>query len=62
MLNALSGCVECANDDIMNAMMIPGCMMGPMYGVMANNRNWLGEICNLHQMQVSLCDVSSTDK
>ena len=43
MLTALGGFVECANDDIMNAMMIPGCMMGPMYGVMKNNRDWLGK-------------------
>eukprot|EP00804_Cyclotella_cryptica_P016590 CCRYP_001924-RC/>CCRYP_001924-RC protein AED:0.17 eAED:0.17 QI:74/1/1/1/0.66/0.57/7/2282/374 len=41
MLDALGGCVECANDDIMNAMMIPGCLMGPMYGIMRNNRDWL---------------------
>jgi pyrroline-5-carboxylate reductase len=44
MLDALGGCVECANDDTMNAMMIPGCLMGPMYGIMRNNRDWLGEI------------------
>ena len=43
MLDALGGCVECPNDDIMNAMMIPACLMGPMYGIMRNNRDWLGE-------------------
>ena len=41
----VGGCVECPNDDVMNAMMIPGCMMGSMYGVMKNNRDWLGEQC-----------------
>ena len=46
MLNALGGCVECANDDMMNAMMVPSCLMGPMYGIMRNNRDWLGEICD----------------
>ena len=43
MLDALGGCVECANADIMNAMMVPSCLMGPMYGIMRNNREWLGE-------------------
>eukprot|EP00956_Cyclotella_meneghiniana_P044448 scaffold318987_cov83-Cyclotella_meneghiniana.AAC.2 len=41
MLNALGGCVECANDDMMNTMMVPSCLMGPMYGIMRNNRDWL---------------------
>mmetsp|Transcript_21797 Transcript_21797/g.45570 ORF Transcript_21797/g.45570 Transcript_21797/m.45570 type:complete len:379 (-) Transcript_21797:203-1339(-) len=41
MLDALGGCVECPTDDVMNAMMIPGCMMGSMYGVMRNTRDWL---------------------
>jgi hypothetical protein len=43
MLNALGGYVECHNDEIMDAMMITTCMMGPMYGVMRANRDWLGE-------------------
>jgi hypothetical protein len=43
MLNALGGYVECLNDEIMDAMMITTCMMGPMYGVMRANRDWLGE-------------------
>mmetsp|Transcript_10443 Transcript_10443/g.23003 ORF Transcript_10443/g.23003 Transcript_10443/m.23003 type:complete len:160 (+) Transcript_10443:645-1124(+) len=41
MLDALGGCVECANDDIMSALMAPTCLMGPMYGIMMNNRDWL---------------------
>ncbi|KAL7540453.1 hypothetical protein ACHAXR_010116 [Thalassiosira sp. AJA248-18] len=40
-MDALGGCVECANDDIMNTMMVTTAMMGPMYGVMRNNRDWL---------------------
>ena len=44
MLDALGGCVECANDDIMSALMAPTCLMGPMYGIMRNNRDWLGEL------------------
>lgn len=40
-LDALGGCVECANDDIMNKMMVTTSMMGPMYGIMRNNREWL---------------------
>ena len=43
MLEALGGCVECANENIMNAMMVPSCLMGPMYGIMRNNRDWLGK-------------------
>jgi len=43
MLMALGGCVECRNDTIMNTMMITSCMMGPLYGVMRANRDWLGE-------------------
>lgn len=44
LLTALGGCVECPNDAIMNTMMITSCMMGPLYGVMRNNRDWLGEV------------------
>jgi len=41
MLDALGGCVECANDDSMNSLMVTTAMMGPVYGVMRNNRDWL---------------------
>lgn len=41
MLNALGGCVECADDDMMNTMMVTTAMMGPVYGVMRNNRDFL---------------------
>ena len=47
LLNALGGCVECTNDDIMNTMMVTTAMMGPMYGAMRNNRDWLGEILSV---------------
>ncbi|KAL3778581.1 hypothetical protein ACHAW5_007036 [Stephanodiscus triporus] len=40
-LNALGGYVECRDDSVMDAMMVTTCMMGPMYGVMRNNRDWL---------------------
>ena len=43
LLNALGACVECANDDIMDTMMVTTAMMGPMYGIMRNNQDWLGE-------------------
>ena len=42
-LNAIGGYVECHNDSMMEAMMITTAMMGPMYGMMRNNRDWLGE-------------------
>lgn len=46
LLNALGGCVKCPNDEIMNTMMVTTAMMGPMYGIMRNNQDWLGEnIC-----------------
>jgi len=41
MFKSLGGCVECETEQIMNAMMIPGCLMGPMYGILRNNRDWL---------------------
>ena len=37
----LGGCVECPNDEIMSAMMVPTGLMGTMYGIMRNNRDWL---------------------
>lgn len=43
-LNSLGGYVECHNDSMMEAMMITTAMMGPMYGMMRNNRDWLGEL------------------
>jgi len=34
-------CIECENEDIMESMMVPGCMMGPVYGLMKKNRDFL---------------------
>ena len=42
-LEALGGCVVCPDDGTMHAMMVTTAMMGPMYGVMRRNRDWLGE-------------------
>lgn len=44
MLDALGGCVECADDDAMNTLMVTTGMMGPLYGIMRNNRDWLGKV------------------
>lgn len=44
--------MECANSDIMNAMMVPSCLMGPMYGIMRNNRDWLGQL-DMHFISTS---------
>mmetsp|Transcript_8455 Transcript_8455/g.15460 ORF Transcript_8455/g.15460 Transcript_8455/m.15460 type:complete len:332 (-) Transcript_8455:739-1734(-) len=41
LFESLGGCVECESEKIMNALMIPGCLMGPMYGILKNNRDWL---------------------
>jgi pyrroline-5-carboxylate reductase len=41
MFDALGGCVECLDDEIMSAMMVPTGLMGTMYGIMRNNRDWL---------------------
>jgi pyrroline-5-carboxylate reductase len=43
-LNSLGGYVECHNDSMMEAMMITTSMMGPVYGMMRNNRDWLSEL------------------
>jgi len=41
MFESLGGCFECENEDIMKAMMIPGCLMGPLYAILQSNRDWL---------------------
>lgn len=41
LMDSLGGCVNCASDEIMNTMMVTTAMMGPMYGFMRNNRDWL---------------------
>jgi len=39
----LGGCVQAKNEDILEAMMLATCIMGPMYGIMRRNRDWLVE-------------------
>ena len=34
-------CIECENEEIMEAMMVTTCMMGPIYGLMKKNRDYL---------------------
>ena len=41
MFDALCGVVECPTDETMSAMMVPTGLMGTMYGIMKNNRDWL---------------------
>eukprot|EP00581_Thalassiosira_minuscula_P011360 CAMPEP_0183728140 /NCGR_PEP_ID=MMETSP0737-20130205/27178_1 /TAXON_ID=385413 /ORGANISM="Thalassiosira miniscula, Strain CCMP1093" /LENGTH=320 /DNA_ID=CAMNT_0025959981 /DNA_START=176 /DNA_END=1138 /DNA_ORIENTATION=+ len=41
LLDALGGCVICKDDESMNTLMVTTAMMGPLYGVMRNNREWL---------------------
>lgn len=43
LLSTLGGgtCIECENEDIMESMMVTTCMMGPVYGLMKKNRDFL---------------------
>lgn len=41
LLDSLGGCVVCPDDEAMNTMMVTTAMMGPLYGMMRNNREWL---------------------
>ena len=41
MLNTLGGYVECESEEIMNVMIIPTCLMGPLYGILRHNKDWL---------------------
>ena len=34
-------CIECEDEDIMESMMVSTCMMGPIYGLMRTNRDFL---------------------
>lgn len=45
MLSTLGGgtCIQCDNEEIMEAMMVSTCMMGPIYGLMRANRDFLIE-------------------
>lgn len=39
--DSLGGTVECKDEKIMNRAMIPCNLMGPLYGIMRNTREWL---------------------
>jgi pyrroline-5-carboxylate reductase len=41
MIELLGGYVECETEEIMNVMITPTCLMGPMYGILCQNRDWL---------------------
>ena len=43
LLSTLGGgtCIQCENEAIMEAMMVSTCMMGPVYGLMRTNRDFL---------------------
>lgn len=43
LLSTLGGgtCIECENEDIMESMMVTTCMMGPVYGLMKRNSDYL---------------------
>ena len=41
MLNTLGGYVECESEEIMNVMITPTCLMGPLYGILRHNKDWL---------------------
>lgn len=59
-LDALGGYVECRDDSVMDAMMVTTCMMGPMYGVMRNNRDWLGEFGVLTRRRCGIIGLLSS--
>jgi len=41
MCKSLGGCVQAENSDQMSALMVTTCMMGPFYGILKNNREFL---------------------
>ena len=41
MLDLLGGYVECETEEIMNVMITPTCLMGPLYGILQQNQEWL---------------------
>lgn len=41
MLDVLGGYVECETEEIMNVMITPTCLMGPLYGILQQNKEWL---------------------
>lgn len=43
LFKSIGGYIECETEEIMRAMMVPTCLMGPLYGVMKRNQDWLVE-------------------
>lgn len=41
LFNTLGGCVECESERLMRTMMVTTGLMGPMYGILKTNRDWL---------------------
>lgn len=41
MLETLGGFVECETEELMNVMITPTCLMGPLYGILRQNQEWL---------------------
>jgi len=41
LFQSIGGYIECETEEIMRAMMVPTCLMGPLYGIMKKNRDWL---------------------
>jgi pyrroline-5-carboxylate reductase len=41
LFNTLGGCVQATDEDQMSAMMVPSGLMGSLYGILRNNRDWL---------------------
>ncbi|CAB9516925.1 NADP oxidoreductase coenzyme F420-dependent [Seminavis robusta] len=41
MLDLLGGFVECETEEIMDVMITPTCLMGPLYGILRQNQEWL---------------------
>ena len=40
-LDLCGGFVECETEEIMNVMITPTCLMGPFYGILRQNQEWL---------------------
>lgn len=40
-LDLCGGYVECETEELMNVMITPTCLMGPFYGILRQNQEWL---------------------
>lgn len=43
LFETLGGCIPCATQELLEAAMLSTCVMGPLYGVMRRNRDWMVE-------------------